>query len=301
MGKLIEMTKLVLYAAAGAAGYRSYLRHCREQGEFTVKTTPDMLRAAHQLKGWLDGTGQTVVVLARRGQNLQRHGVTYSHAAYALFDEEVQAWRVHHLLNPQAWKKSAIQVHSLLEFLSDNLYALDVAAVIPEPAIQLNLYAILKSEVKRCALHHPRYSAIAYPYCTRYQNSNGWLLENFAFAADRAANATRAQAQAWLQAHSYAPSVIEVNPLTVARAKLFWENMEFDDHPPHLLQDNKVTLHTGDSVLAFIRGYASQKSGGDSNPDHVPWCHQLFELPSPPHSGKATSRKSKGPMNVKFI
>ena len=288
MGKLIEMTKLLLYAAAGAASYRSYLRHCREQVELTVKITPDVLRAAHRLKGWLDGTGQTVVVLARRGQNLQRHGVTYSHAAYALFDEEVQAWRVHHLLNPQAWKKSAILNHSLLEFLSDNLYSLDVAAVIPEPAIQASLYVILKSEVKRCALHHPRYSAIAYPYCTRYQNSNGWLLENFAFAADKAANATRAQAQAWLQAHAYAPSVIEVKPLTVARAKLFRENIEFDDHPPHLLQNNKLTVHTGDSVLAFIRNYASQKAGRESNPDPMLWCYQLFELPSLPHPGKAT-------------
>jgi hypothetical protein len=59
------------------------------------------------------------------------------------------------------------------------------------------------------------------------------------------------------------------------------------------LQDNRVTLHTGDSVLAFIRSYVSQKTGDEPNPGHVRWCHQLFELPSPPHPGKAASRKSQ--------
>jgi hypothetical protein len=207
----------------------------------------------------LDEGGQNLVVLARRGQNLEKYGVTFSHAAFAV--KQAGAWTVYHDLNLCGTAVSKLYVQGLAEFLADDLISQEVAIVVPAPWLQSRLKEALSSKDEQFRMHEKVYSAVAYPYATHFQNSNGWLLETYARAAAETLLATRAQAQAWLNAVGYSPSVINLGALTRLGARMFKANVSFEDQPPALRWSGKITASTGDSVLHFIaRGAVPQPS-----------------------------------------
>ena len=82
----------------------------------------------------LDASGQHVVILARRGQNLKKYGVTFSHAAFAL--KEDGTWRVYHDLSLCGTAVSRLYQQGLAEFLVEAKVSKEVVLVIPEPWLQ---------------------------------------------------------------------------------------------------------------------------------------------------------------------
>jgi hypothetical protein len=198
----------------------------------------------------LDVTGQHVVIIARRGQNLEKYGVTFSHAAFAVKEEGT--WVVYHDLNLCGTAVAKLYQQGLAEFLADDLISQQVAVVAPEPWLQDRLAQLLQSKTEQFRMHETAYSAVAYPFATKYQNSDGWLLETYARAASEIALPGRVEAQAWLRLAGYAPSVIEIGALTRLGARMTKANVAFDDHPPELRWNGKITTNTGDAVLRFV-------------------------------------------------
>ena len=95
---------------------------------------------------------------------------------------------------------------------------------------------------------------MAYPFSTRYQNSNGWVLEMLAFAFAREGEvADRAGAQAWLKTHAYVPTQVEVGGLTRFGARVIKANIAFDDHPSELRREGHIRVVTVDSIVTWLR------------------------------------------------
>lgn len=244
---------LCLTASAAMAG-----RPCEEKAVDPAQTQRAFDNAL-SLGKTLDASGQKLVILARQGQDLSKYGVTFSHAGFAV--KEDGSWAVYHDLNLCGTATSKLYVQGLAEFLADDLVSQEVAVVTPEPWLQDRLVQVLQTKQEQFRMHEPAYSAVAYPYAVRYQNSNGWLLETYARASSDVLLPTRADAQRWLKANGYVPDVVELGMLTRLGARMFKANVAFDDQPPELRWDGKITASTGDSALRFVSKGAIPQPG----------------------------------------
>jgi hypothetical protein len=253
--------------------------------EATPPDTVSMTRAlglAERLQRSLDSTDAQVVIVARAGQDLRKYGLQWSHLAFA-YREEVpmpvapvdradtlgsagaamidglpkrhpprSTWRIAHKLNQCGTAEAAIFRQGLAEFFLDTPYRYEAAYVVPNPEVQAALLQVLIDDQRLVQWHTPAYSVVAYPWSTRYQQSNQWALETLAGSLDPAAD-TRERAQAWLQLHDYQPSVLHIGALTRLGGRMTRANVAFDDHPNAKRFNDHIETVTVESMFAWLR------------------------------------------------
>jgi hypothetical protein len=249
-----------LAALAIVAGTPALAGHpCEEALPDMALVTRGMTLAEHvQLS--LDASGAQVVMLARAGQDLRKYGLQYSHLGFA-YREDLPpgtsggalrgVWRVAHKLNQCGTDQGAIYRQGLGEFFLDTPYRYDAAYVVLAPAAQAALLPLLRDNERLVALHTPAYSVVAYPWATKYQQSNQWALETLAGAMEPRVH-SRAQAQAWLQLHEYQPTVLHIGAFTRLGGELTKANVAFDDHPNGKRFSDHIETATVDSVFAWL-------------------------------------------------
>lgn len=243
---------LVAVAVAAHAG-----RSCEEQ-PLTVSTLQRALGLAEQARNALERSyeeqGTQVVVLARAGQDLTRHGLQWSHLGFAYRDASVGpgAWRVLHKLNACGTAQASVYRQGLGEFFLDDLWRFEAAWVVPDPALQAQLLPVLLDNTAVTRMHTLAYSMVSYPWSTRYQQSNQWALETLA-QSQLPAGAERAQAQAWLFSQNYQPTTLKLGPLTRLGGRMTRANVAFDDHPDAKRFSDRIETVTVDSVFNWLQ------------------------------------------------
>lgn len=236
---------LLLAAALGSAQAG---RSCEAQPP-TLDSVQRGLALAERTARSLEASGAQVVVLARAGQDLRRHGLAWSHLGFAYRDGA--HWRVVHKLNDCGSAQAALYRQGLGEFFLDDPFEYRAGWVVPEPALQARLLPLLRDDARVARLHQRDYSMVAYPWAQRYQQSNQWALETIALAAEPAA-ADRTRAQAWLRLQGYEPSTLRLGPLTRLGARVARANVAFDDHPNEKRFADRIETVTVDSVFAWL-------------------------------------------------
>nr|WP_198982271.1 DUF2145 domain-containing protein [Herbaspirillum sp. ASV7] len=197
----------------------------------------------------LNASGADVVIIGRVGQDLSKYRLHYSHIGIAYRDGD--QWFVVHKLNGCGTAVSNIYEQGMGQFFMDSPYRLEAYVVVPQPEAQQKLrLAIGRSEAIR--MHEPRYSMLAYPWATQYQQSNQWVTETLAHAMEPQI-ASREQAQAWLKLKAYAPDTLNLGPMTRLGGRMFKANIAFDDHPNALRFSDKIVTTTADSVFSFLQ------------------------------------------------
>jgi hypothetical protein len=204
----------------------------------------------------LDASGAEVVVLARAGQDLSRWRLRWSHLAFAYRvappnDEAPGTWRVVHKLNHCGTPDAALYRQGLGQFFLDRPHRHEAAWVELSAEAQARLLPLLRDNQAVARLHEPRYNMVAYPWATRYQQSNQWVLETLAGAMDPDA-VTRRQAQAWLQRRGYQPTVLRIGPLTRLGANVTRGNIAFDDHPNEKRFSDRIETVSVESVFDWL-------------------------------------------------
>jgi len=233
-------------------------RPCAEPQTLTLPTVERSLNLAVRTLQALDASGAKVVVLARAGQDLSKYGLRYSHLGFAYQQADGpggHVWRVLHKLNQCGTAESAIYRQGLGEFFLDDLWQYEAAWVVPTPAVQDQLLALLRNEPRAVQLHHKPYSMVAYVWGQKYQQSNQWAIETLALAlAPEMAGpgGSRQQAQAWLQNQGYQPTVLNISALTRLGARVSSANVAFDDHPNEKRYSSHIETVTVDSVFAWL-------------------------------------------------
>ena len=247
--------------------------------------TAHMTRAlglAERLQESLDASGAQVVIIARAGQDLRKYGLEWSHLAFA-YREEMPApqanvvpdvvmgrigasplegapvrsprrgtWRVVHKLNQCGTAEAAVFRQGLAEFFLDTPFRYEAAYVVPAPEVQAAMMLVLTDDRRLVQWHTPAYSVVAYPWSTKYQQSNQWALETLAGALDPAAS-TRKRAQAWLQLHDYQPSVLHIDALTRLGGRMTRANVAFDDHPNAKRFNDHIETVTVESMFDWMQ------------------------------------------------
>jgi hypothetical protein len=240
---LMLATALVLPAHAG--------RTCQELKPDAV-TVQKALQLALRTREALDASGAQVALVGRVGRDMSKHGLRYSHMAFALRDHPKGRWLLTHMLNHCGTAESSLYDEGLGNFFLDDVHEFEAIIVTPTPALQSQLLAISGTRLPQ-TLHEKSYSLIAHPYSTRHQNSNQWVLEQIAAAmAPSDGLQSRAQAQRVLHERGYVPDGIRIAPLERIGARLFAANLHFNDHSNEEMQAGRYQVVTVESVIRFI-------------------------------------------------
>lgn len=211
------------------------------------------LEMADATRAALDKVDDDVVLIARIGQDLSKYRLTYSHMAFAVRAHPAGPWTIVHKLNTCGTATSSLYDEGLVNFFSDSPFRYQAGIWRLQPQVQARLKKTLLGK-KAKDYQEPHYSLVAYPFNTRYQNSNGWVLEVLAYALAPEDEAdTRQSAQAWLQASGYVPTELELGTLTRLGARVTKANIAFDDHPSELRWSGHIRTVTVDSVINWLR------------------------------------------------
>jgi hypothetical protein len=240
-----------LLALLAAAPLAQAGRPCEER-PLSPLSVEAALTLAAETRDKLDSSGAEVVLIARAGQDLSRYGLRYSHLGFAWRDHPKGPWRVVHQLNQCGTASSDIYDEGLGNFFLDDLWRMEATVLIPGAATQRRLASLLVGR-GHLEFHDGRYNMVAYPFATRYQNSNQWALEVLAAAESRDVPVkSREQAQQWLKLAGYQPSELKIDALTRLGGRLTRANIAFDDHPGELRWSDRIRTVTVDSVFRFV-------------------------------------------------
>lgn len=218
-------------------------------GPETVAAALNLAQATLQA---LDESGAQVVMIARAGQDLSRYGLRYSHLGFAWRDHPKGRWLVRHELNDCGKATSALYDDGLANFFLDDMFEYQALLLIPNSADQERLAATLAGHLPE-RLHAPAYNMLSYPYSTRYQNSNQWVLETYAASQSGLRVLDRERAQAWLRLEGYRPITVDIPAVVRLGARVSRANVTFDDHPLDRRMAGKIDTVTVDSVVRFVR------------------------------------------------
>lgn len=247
------MRKGMHWIAAGLFGL-SALAHAGQTCETThpsASATQSAIQLATKLQAALDGSGADVALVARAGQDLRRYNLRYSHMAVAYKDPDHARWTLLHKLNDCGTEQAGLHRQGLGNFFLDDPHAYRARLYIPSAAMQKSLLAVMRDQRHRW-VDEPRYSAIAYPWAQRYQNSNGWVLELLALADAPSMLRDRREAQAHLRATGYQPGEIPIGPAERAGASLTRANVSFMDHPLAKRLAGRYQVVTVESVESWL-------------------------------------------------
>lgn len=240
---------LVGAAIALACAFAHAGQACEERPLQAAEVTRG-LALAEATAARLDASGAEVVLLARAGQDLSRHGLRWSHVGLA-YREAGGAWRVLHKLNHCGRADAALYRQGLGEFFLDRPHRYEAAFAILAPEVQARLKPLLADNTRGAAWHHAAYSMVAYPWSLAYQQSNQWAIETLAGAMAGEA-AGRRQAQDWLRRQRYTPTTLQLDTFTRLGARLTAAHVAFDDHPSARRYAGRIDTVTADSVLDWL-------------------------------------------------
>lgn len=197
----------------------------------------------------LNESGADVVIIGRVGQDLSKYHQHYSHLGFAYRDGD--NWFLVHKLNECGTAISHLYNQGMAQFFMDDIFQPEAYVSVPQPEVQKKLREIILNR-SAFTMHEPHYSMLAYPWATRYQQSNQWLTETLAMAVEPQLS-NREQAQAWLKFKGYEPAVLDIGPMTRLGGRMFKANIMFDDHPNEKRFADKIETSTADSLFIFFR------------------------------------------------
>jgi hypothetical protein len=242
---------------AWPAAEAAVLGHCVTPPPLTAVQQDKLLRFAGVVKAELEGSGQRLALVARSGLDLRRFGLRYSHAGISLKASDNAPWSVRQLYYACDEARPKIFDEGLPGFVSgteDPAIGYLSAVLLPPDAADALERAALDNRLALQLLGE-RYSANAFAFSTRYQNCNQWVVELLAQAwgAGTPGGEARPQAQRWLQARGYTPTLFDVgNPLLMALGSLMpW--LHSDDHPTEDLQQSRYRVSMPAAIEAFVQ------------------------------------------------
>jgi hypothetical protein len=243
--RLILAVVLAGFAAAACAG-----QACVEKPLAAADVRAGLTQAL-DVRDALDREHAQVALVARVGRDLSRYGLRYSHVAFAWRGHPRGDWTMVEALNQCGTATSALYDDGLANFFLDDMFAYQAKIVIPSPEVQKRIADVLVAR-HGGRFHEPHYNLVAYPFATRYQNSNQWLLETLADALAERPIGTRSEAQAWLLASGFRPSTLHVPAIERLGAQIFRVNVAFDDQPIDRRIAGNIDVVSAEPVLDFV-------------------------------------------------
>ncbi|MDE2564993.1 MAG: DUF2145 domain-containing protein [Burkholderiales bacterium] len=268
------LLQFLLLACAGARA--STLGACNPPAALSVAERDRLLQFGALVRQTLADSGTEAALVSRSGLDLSRFGQRYSHAGVSLRHGPEAPWSVRQLYFACDEQRPRLYDQGLSAFvLGTDDAALGYVSVLllPAPAAAALAQAALDDR-GALQLLGGRYSANAYPYSTRYQNCNQWVMELLASAwGDLAPGPDeRARAQHWLRGQGYQPTEFEVGSRwLMALGPLFIRWIHADDHPASDLDALRFSVSMPASIEAFVQARLPQAR-------RIEFCHTAYAM-----------------------
>ena len=255
-----------LLMLASAAAQAISFEVCDRPKEPTADQRDVMLRFGAIVRDELAASNQQVALIARSGLDLRRLDVRYSHEAVVLKDNDGKPWSVRELYYSCVDHQPRIFDEGMAGFLmgtdDPETSYISVVFLPPDRAGALRTTAVDRHHA--LGVLGASYSANAYPFSTRHQNCNQWVMELLADAwgagesddnSGTDADA-RTRAQAWMRAQGYLPTVFTVSahPMTWLADIVPW--LANDDHPPEEIAHNRYNVSMPAAIEVFVQARA---------------------------------------------
>lgn len=202
----------------------------------------------------LSPEGDKVFLIGRMGQNLDEYNLKYSHGAFLLKNNG--NWEVFHELNDCSSDKSNIFNEGILNFFLDDLYKYNSIIISFDNNTNAKLKEILFDKKSLKEAHNPHYNLLSYPFSSKYQNSNGWLLEIIARAMAKNSNKeinNHEEFISFIKELNYQPAVLKVGMFKRLGGRLFKANIAFDDQPFDERMAGNIRTSTFDGLFEFLK------------------------------------------------
>jgi hypothetical protein len=282
------LRSLALWGALGALASAPWqpcqagvLRYCDPPSPLDAQQQDRLFRFGAVIKAELDRSGDALALIARSGLALDRFGLRYSHAGISLRDSGNAPWSVRQLYFDCEQARPRLFDQGIAGFLlggadPDIGY---VSVLLLPPADAAPLARAVQDNRQALGLLGGTYSANAHAFSLRYQNCNQWVAELLAVAwgglalgdDGRTGDALRLDAQRWLQAQGYEPTLFDLgNPLLLwLGGRLPW--LHTDDHPAEDLAAWQLRVSMPASIAAFVqrRAPATRRIEFCHNAQHI--------------------------------
>ncbi len=226
----------ITFAVFAATGGHSFAVSASQAGGESVFFEHHEIAAfSKQVEKAVAEKGARVFIIARQGRPEEElpEGVKYTHAGFGVYsritlqDGRVIPGYAMYNLYQRSDKPSAS--HLVIDYPVDffaGVYELKAGILIPTPELQKRLLDVIFSETYQ-ELHNPRYSVIANPFNSQYQNCTEHTLDliNAAIYKTSAVDKLKRIAAAY-----YRPQAINVNPLKLMLGSIFAEDVFVSDH-----------------------------------------------------------------------
>ncbi|MBI3562755.1 MAG: DUF2145 domain-containing protein [Gammaproteobacteria bacterium] len=192
-----------------------------------------------------------VAIVARKGRAGDElpKGFEYTHIGIAVYStiklrdgRELPGYAIHSLYQkPTDTARSYLISDFPVDFFS-GVAELKAGVLIPNTELQQRLWQIMQSDIPQ-KLHNPRYSIIANPYQTRFQNCTSHTLDILVAAIYQTENIQQIKAneRAYFKAQE-----VRVNPLKLLLGTVFVPDIALSD------QDEHVVTATYETITRFL-------------------------------------------------
>lgn len=251
---------LALSATLANAAAASSLMFCEQSSQQSVARKSDLLLFSQQVRQLLDGSGHQAAIISRSGLDLERFHIRLSHAGISLRNNPNSPWSVRQLYYACDEQRPHLYDQGLPGFLIDQPQGSNVylsILLLPEKQEEQLVQAALDNKLA-LQLLGADYSANAYPFSTRYQNCNQWLVELLAHAWGQLPREGdgRKQAQDWLQQQGYRPDIVDVKHRYMVWAANVVPLVHNGDHPDSELAANRYQVSLPSAMEGFVRQQA---------------------------------------------
>lgn len=202
----------------------------------------------------LSPDGSKVFLIGRRGQNLDEYKLKYSHGGYLMKNND--NWEVFHELNECSSNQSHLYNEGVLNFFLDDLYKYDSIIIAFDAKTNESLKQVLSNKDLLKQSHNPNYNLVSYPFSSKYQNSNGWLLEIMAKALAKNENKqinSHDEFIIYIQQIGYEPDILNLGMFKRLGGRMFKANIAFDDQPFNERMAGNIRTYTFDGLFKFFK------------------------------------------------
>ncbi len=247
-------------------------RFCDQPARLTADQKDKLLRVAAIVKSTLDASAHDMAIVARSGLDLSLVGQRYSHAGFSLKHSANTPWTVRQLYYACDEQRPRIFDQGLSGFMlgyddADTGY---LSVLLLPPAQDAELARAALDDALALRLLGGTYSANAYAFSTLFQNCNQWVVEMLAAAWGRLTQTggapVREQAQQWLRANGYSPSIVAVSPRPLAWLASLVPWLHTTDHPRQDVDDALFHVSLPASIESFVSARVPQA-------ERIEFCH----------------------------
>lgn len=214
--------------------YTGALAGSQSGGE--IHFAPDQIvKLAKKIEHQIANRSAQVAIISRVGRapNKLPDGMEFTHVAFAVYSKItttdgriLPGYAMYNLYqDDDKPNTSALFQDYPLDYYAST-YALKAGVIIPKPELQQRLLQVIFSDTY-ASLHNPRYSAIANPNNTKFQNCTEFVLDVINAAIYQTGD--KQQIKANIKAY-FEPQPVEISPFRLWLGSIFIPDIAISDH-----------------------------------------------------------------------